>query len=91
MSLREITGIADDYVGSDLESIYREAAIGALHENSDAEEIEMHRFRKAMESIRPTIAEELMRYCENIQDQFKGGSRKGLSPDTHDDGHIGFQ
>ena len=90
VSLREIAEITDGYVGSDLESICREAAIEALRENDDAEEIEMRHFRKAMESVRPTITEDLMRYYEEIQDQFKGGSREGLSPDTRD-GRIGFQ
>jgi transitional endoplasmic reticulum ATPase len=50
----------------------------------------MRHFRKAMESVRPTITEDLMSYYEQIQDQFKGGAREGLSPDTRD-GRLGFQ
>ncbi|WP_416840630.1 CDC48 family AAA ATPase [Haloferax sp. DFSO52] len=90
VSLREIAEITDGYVGSDLESICREAAIEALREDGDAKEIEMRHFRKAMESVRPTITEDLMTYYEQIQDQFKGGAREGLSPDTRD-GRLGFQ
>jgi transitional endoplasmic reticulum ATPase len=89
VSLREIAEITDGYVGSDLESIAREAAIEALRESDDAEEIEMRHFRKAMESVRPTITDDLMDYYEQMQDQFKGGARDQL--EGRRDGRIGFQ
>ncbi|WP_336025258.1 CDC48 family AAA ATPase [Halobellus salinisoli] len=89
VSLREIAEITDGYVGSDLQTIAREAAIEALREDSDAEEIEMRHFRKAMESVRPTITDDLMDYYEQMQDQFKGGGRERLGEQR--DGRIGFQ
>ncbi|WP_144903084.1 CDC48 family AAA ATPase [Halobellus captivus] len=89
VSLREIAEITDGYVGSDLQTIAREAAIEALREDGDAEEIEMRHFRKAMESVRPTITDDLMDYYEQMQDQFKGGGREGLG--ERRDGRIGFQ
>jgi transitional endoplasmic reticulum ATPase len=89
VSLREIAEITDGYVGSDLESIGREAAIEALREDDDAEEIEMRHFRKAMESVRPTITDDLMDYYEQMQDQFKGGARDQLGDSRG--GRIGFQ
>jgi len=89
VSLREIAEITDGYVGSDLQTIAREAAIEALREDDEAEEIEMRHFRKAMESVRPTITDDLMDYYEQMQDQFKGGGREGLG--ERRDGRIGFQ
>ncbi|MFA1611950.1 CDC48 family AAA ATPase [Halobellus rubicundus] len=89
VSLREIAEITDGYVGSDLETIGREAAIEALREDGDAEEIEMRHFRKAMESVRPTITDDLMEYYEEMQEQFKGGSSERLG--ERRDGRIGFQ
>ena len=49
----------------------------------------MRHFRKAMESVRPTITEDLMDYYEQMQDQFKGGARDQLT--DRRDGRIGFQ
>ncbi len=89
VSLREIAEITDGYVGSDLESIAREAAIEALRETDDAEEVEMRHFRKAMESVRPTINENIMSYYEDIEQQFKGGGSDRFREQR--DGRIGFQ
>jgi len=88
VSLRELAELTDGYVGSDLESIGREAAIEALRENDDAEEVEMRHFRQAMESIRPTVTEDIRDYFEQIEDDFKGGGRERQE---RRGGRIGFQ
>jgi transitional endoplasmic reticulum ATPase len=88
VSLRELAEITDGYVGSDLESIAREAAIQALREDHEAEEVEMRHFRKAMESVRPTITEDIKDYYEGIKDEFKGGA---APPERRTGGRIGFQ
>ncbi|MFB6128879.1 MAG: CDC48 family AAA ATPase, partial [Halorhabdus sp.] len=73
VSLRELAEITEGYVGSDLESIAREAAIQALRENDDAEEIGMAHFRSALEGVRPTVTDDIRDYFEQMEDQFKGG------------------
>jgi transitional endoplasmic reticulum ATPase len=88
VSLREIAEITDGYVGSDLEGIAREAAIEALRDDDDAEEVEMKHFRRALESVRPTINDDILAYYEEVEEQFKGGSGNALR-DTG--GRIGFQ
>ena len=89
VSLRELAEITDGYVGSDLESIAREAAIEALREDDDADTVEMRHFRQALDSVRPTINEDIRDYYEGIEDQFKGSS-SGLDR-TGGSGKIGFQ
>jgi transitional endoplasmic reticulum ATPase len=42
-----------------------------------------------MESVRPTITDDLMDYYEEMKDQFKGGGHE--SPEGRRDGRIGFQ
>ena len=87
VSLREVAEITDGYVGSDLEGIAREAAIEALRDDDDAEEVEMKHFRRAMESVRPTVNEDILSYYEEIEQQFGGGGE--TLRDTG--GRIGFQ
>ena len=87
VSLREVADITDGYVGSDLEGIAREAAIEALRDDDDAEEVEMKHFRAALESVRPTVNEDIVSYYEEVEEQFQGGG-DGLR-DTG--GRIGFQ
>jgi transitional endoplasmic reticulum ATPase len=89
VSLREIAEITGGYVGSDLESIAREAAIEALREDDDAAEVEMRHFRKAMESVRPTSTDDLLDYSDRIEDQFKGG--RDQFADRRSGGRLGFQ
>ncbi|WP_458205845.1 CDC48 family AAA ATPase [Haladaptatus sp. NG-SE-30] len=88
VSLRELAEMSDGYVGSDLESIAREAAIEALREDDEADEVEMRHFRKAMESVRATITEDLLDYYEQMEQEFKGGSS---APQRQTGGRIGFQ
>ncbi|QZP38790.1 CDC48 family AAA ATPase [Halobaculum magnesiiphilum] len=89
VSLRELAERTDGYVGSDLESIAREAAIQALREDDDAEDVHMRHFEQAMEAVRPTISEEIMSYYADIEEQFKGGGTDSLRADRG--GRIGFQ
>lgn len=89
VSLKEIAEITEGYVGSDLESICREAAMEALREDDDANEIEMRHFRQAIEVVRPTITEDLMSYYEEIQEEFRGGGRERMR--DVGGGKIGFQ
>jgi transitional endoplasmic reticulum ATPase len=73
VSLRELAEITGGYVGSDLESIAREAAIEALREDDDADEVEMRHFRQALASIRPTILHDTRDYYDQIADVLTGG------------------
>jgi transitional endoplasmic reticulum ATPase len=88
VSLRELAEMTGGFVGSDLESIGREAAIEALREDDDAEMVEMKHFRQAMENVRPTITDDIRDYYEQMQDEFKGG---GEPQQTRSGGRIGFQ
>ncbi|MCL7418657.1 MAG: AAA family ATPase, partial [Halalkalicoccus sp.] len=89
VSLRELAEITDGFVGSDLASIAREAAMTALREDSDAEVVEMRHFRGAMESVRPTITDDILEYYEQIKDDFAGGTAE---PGRNRQGsRIGFQ
>jgi len=88
VSLREIAEITDGYVGSDLESIARESAIEALRDDDDATEVEMQHFRRALESVRPTVTDEIEAYYENVEEQFQGG---GDQLGDRRGGRVGFQ
>ena len=89
VSLRELAEVTEGYVGSDLESIAREAAIQALRDDHDADSVEMRHFRGAMERVRPTITEDLLDYYERMEDEFKGGG--GDPAQRRQGSRIGFQ
>jgi len=88
VSLRELAELTQGYVGSDIESIAREAAIQALREDHEAEEVDMRHFRAALEDVRPTITDEIRTYFEDMEERFKGGREQIDHPQG---GRIGFQ
>jgi len=89
VSLRELAEITDGYVGSDLESIAREAAIQALRDDPDAEVVEMRHFRAALESVRPTVTDDILDYYDRMAEEFKGGAADPAR--GRGGGRIGFQ
>jgi transitional endoplasmic reticulum ATPase len=88
VSLRELAEVTEGYVGSDLESIAREAAIEALRDDPEADEVEMRHFQKAMESVRPTITDDILDFYERMKEEFKGSAGPA---DRTPGGRIGFQ
>ncbi len=89
VSLRELAEVTEGYVGSDLENIAREAAMEALREDADSDEIEMRHFRAALETVRPTITENLMEYYRRMEEEFRGGSHE--APMGRSTSRIGYQ
>ncbi|MDD5472557.1 MAG: CDC48 family AAA ATPase [Candidatus Methanoperedens sp.] len=72
----ELADLTDNYVGSDMESLCREAVMLALRENFDAEKVEMKHFLEALKKVRPALAEDMLEYYEKLQEQFKGGAKQ---------------
>ncbi|MDY7081286.1 MAG: ATPase, partial [Halobacteria archaeon] len=89
VNLTELAEITEGYVGSDLETIAREAALIALREDEDADQVDMRHFREALEKVRPTITEDIMDYYEEMKEEFEGGNAQIKS--GRRESYIGFQ
>jgi transitional endoplasmic reticulum ATPase len=73
-----LSGITEGFVGSDLESICREAGMLALRE--DAVQVTSRHFDEAQKKVHPMMNERLRDYYKNIQQHFKGGLPKQVQP-----------
>jgi len=73
VSLEELAELTESYVGSDLESLCREAVMLALREDPETEEVEMRHYREALKRVRPSFEENMVRYYERINERFRGG------------------
>ena len=73
VGLEELSELTDGYVGSDLESLCREAVMLSLREDPDAKEVEMRHYREALKRVRPSFEENMIHYYERINQRFKGG------------------
>ncbi len=76
VNIEELADLTDNYVGSDIESLCREAVMLALRENFDVEKVEMKHFKDALKKVRPALAEDMLEYYEKLQEQFKGGAKQ---------------
>lgn len=61
----------DGYVGSDIESLCKEAAIIALRENINAKELSMKHFKEALKAIKPSVTKEELESFKKKADQTK--------------------
>jgi transitional endoplasmic reticulum ATPase len=73
-----LSEITEGFVGSDLESMCREAGMLALRE--DATIVTLRHFEEAQKKVHPMMNERLREYYKNIQQHFKGGLPKQVQP-----------
>ncbi|MDP2766406.1 MAG: AAA family ATPase, partial [Candidatus Methanoperedens sp.] len=76
VNIEELADLTENYVGSDIESLCREAVMLALRENFDTEKVERRHFKDALKKVRPALAEDMLEYYEKLQEQFKGGAKQ---------------
>ena len=74
VNISELAELSEGYVGSDLESLCREAGMLAMREDFD--HVEMRHFEEALQKIRPTASADLTDHYQRVQEQFKGGVAK---------------
>jgi transitional endoplasmic reticulum ATPase len=90
VSLREVAERTEGYVGSDLATVAREAAIEALRDDPDAENVGMPHFRSALEDVRATVTDDLLDYYEQVEEELTGGTGPAVAG-RDQERHIGFQ
>jgi transitional endoplasmic reticulum ATPase len=73
-----LSDITEGFVGSDLESLCREAGMLALRENSMI--VTRRHFDEAQKKVHPTMNERLREYYGKIQQHFKGGLPRQVQP-----------
>jgi len=76
VNIDELADFTENYVGSDIESLCREAVMLALRENFETDIVEMRHFNEALKKVRPALAEDMVEYYQKLQEQFKGGTKQ---------------
>ncbi len=76
VNIEELADLTDNYVGSDIESLCREAAMLALREDFDTDRVEMRHLRDSLKKVRPALVEGMVEYYEKLKTQFKGGTKQ---------------
>ncbi|HET6398839.1 MAG TPA: CDC48 family AAA ATPase [Candidatus Thermoplasmatota archaeon] len=69
VDLRDLARLTKGYVGADLESLCREAAIVALREDRKARQVNKNHFEEALRSVRSSVTEEVIKYYDRLAEQ----------------------
>ncbi|MGB1698276.1 MAG: AAA family ATPase, partial [Thermoplasmatota archaeon] len=87
VNLEEIAKMTKGYVGADLESLAREAAMIALREDRKANKVAKHHFDEALRTVRSSVTDEVIKYYDRLAEQLgqtavrkvaSGGASGGL-------------
>jgi len=70
VNLSELTKNMQGYVGADIESVCREAAILALRKDIRAKEINIKHFTDALKKVPPSVGPEIEKMYESLKDSF---------------------
>jgi transitional endoplasmic reticulum ATPase len=75
VDLESVVSKTEGFVGADLESLCREAALVAMRESRTADKVTMKHFEAALKAIRPSCGRDVMKWYEDFARQM--GSVKG--------------
>ncbi|MEK6835324.1 MAG: CDC48 family AAA ATPase, partial [Nanoarchaeota archaeon] len=79
VNLEELTKFTEGYVGSDIQSVCREAGILALREDMKAKEVSKKHFEIALKKVSPSVSPELMEKYKDIEETYLKNAKAGLA------------
>ena len=78
VDLKELAKKSENYVGADIESVCREAAIFALREDMKAKEVKLKHFEEALEKVPPSITKEIEESYKQLKNHFSSAKAKQM-------------
>ena len=78
VDVKEIINKTEGYVGADIESLAREAAMLALRENIDTKEVKMKHFEKALEKVKASVSKGDLEKYKRIETDYLRSAKAAL-------------
>ena len=82
VNIEELARVSEGYVGADIESVCREAAMNALGEDFNIKEVNQGHFMKALETVRPSVSKQMIEYYKKIAEELSAGISKRSREET---------
>jgi transitional endoplasmic reticulum ATPase len=76
VDLEALAAKLEGYVGADIESLVREAALAAMREDIEAKKVLSKHFDVALAAVRPSADERTMKYYTDVGKELAGGLRR---------------
>ena len=71
VDLDQVAHMAAGYSGADVEAVCREAAMNALREDVNSDEVTLRDFKEAMEKVKPSITPDMDIWYQNFSKRFR--------------------
>jgi transitional endoplasmic reticulum ATPase len=71
VDLKDLASKTDGYVGADIESVCREAAMLTLRKDLNAKEVGMQAFEEALKKVKPSVTKEIIEAYERLNSTFR--------------------
>jgi len=78
VNFKKMIDKTDGYVGADIESVCREAAMLALRKDMKTKEVKMANFEEALEKVTPSVTKEIEKAYSDLHSQFRSASGKRM-------------
>ncbi|PIN67828.1 AAA family ATPase [Candidatus Woesearchaeota archaeon CG11_big_fil_rev_8_21_14_0_20_57_5] len=78
VKLETLAKDTEGYVGADIESVCREAAMLALRENMNAKEIKKKHFTEALKRVRPSVSKEVEETYAQLKEHFSSAQAEEM-------------
>jgi transitional endoplasmic reticulum ATPase len=78
VNIKELSEKTEGYVGADIESLCREAAMIALREDLKSDEVSKKNFEAAMKKVKPSVSKELMEKYKEMESEYLKSARAAL-------------
>ncbi|MFQ3275333.1 MAG: transitional endoplasmic reticulum ATPase [Candidatus Nanohaloarchaea archaeon] len=83
IDIEDLAEKLEGYVGSDIESLCREAAMIALRKDTEAEEVTLEHFEEAMEETKPTATDENIEHYKQMMQKMDKVEKTEDQPDYY--------
>jgi transitional endoplasmic reticulum ATPase len=78
VKIKEVVKMTDGFVGADIESLVREAALHALRVDMKSEKVSRKDFDEAFKKVKPSVSRESAQRYKKIEDYYLKRTRAGL-------------
>jgi transitional endoplasmic reticulum ATPase len=78
IDVKEIVSLTEGFVGADIESLIREAAMSALRKNRDSKLVAWADFEEAFSKIKPSVSLETAKRYKKLEEYYLKNAKAGM-------------
>ncbi len=79
IDIKKLAEKTNGYVGADIESVCREAAMLALREDISSKEVKKKHFDKALIKVKPSVSKDVMEKYQSMEEEYLRSAKSAIS------------